>query len=595
MELPKFVVLTGKNGSGKTQLFEGIHNKRFKLKDSEGEFITRITYIESGKLSVDDNSFSEPTETKALLAYYYNQIILNINGNRGGNFDSYDRDPNGRFLGVARQLAQELKRNKITEISYDEMVEKFDEYINSMKPKTIFSDQLSETFTNYFGQKWDNDNNQFLAEIKNRDVKFLTDEEFLDLQGPPPWELINEVLKNAKIPYTVTQPEDEKKPFKAQLKSVTDPQNIIEFSDLSSGERTLCKLAIAIYQTKTAPEFPDLLLLDEPDAHLHPCMSKQMIDTLVVSFLPYIKHGIIITTHSPSTCALAPDGSLFYMQTDTRRPMSIQIDDALEELCVGIPTLSIRKENERQIIVESNIDAELYTSIWQRVRKVLELQNVPNLNFISSGKAWRKGNCEQAQHMCASLRKGGSTTCFAIIDYDGKNKSNDHIFVLGEGERYSIENFILNPLSIAALLVHHHGSAAPYEFLKGISIIDIKDLPPEQYQIISDGICNRIETSLEEFRTSKSLENKFPGVELSDERIEVSTITGLELKLPVWYSVTNGHVLEKLILAVFPKLLHYGRDNEAGKLMTSVCTHILAPIPEFIPLSLSETLVKLTE
>lgn len=595
IKLPKFVVLTGKNGSGKTQLFEGISRGAFKVLDADDNAITKIVYIQSGTLSVRDNAIFQPIEDKADLEFIFNKVSVALQNGTGLSTSNRDRRQATKYTGFASTLIRQWNAEGRKEISYDEMVESFEVIEKRQAPSNIFDDQFSASFSRYFLKKRKNQYNRFLAS-EGEEIAFLTDEEFIVEEGPPPWTLIDEVLKHAKIPYTVTFPVDEKIPFKAQLRSLHNPETVINFSQLSSGERTLCKLAIAIYQSSNATEFPELLLLDEPDAHLHPSMTKQMIDTLVDSFLPHIKHGIVISTHSPSTCALAPDSSLFYMQSDTRRPKPIEVDNALSELCIGIPTLSIRKENERQVFVESNVDAELYTSIWRRIQKTTELESVPSLNFISSGKAWRTGSCEQAQDLCMKLRDGGSTSCFAIIDSDGKNESNEHIFVLGEGEGYAIENFILNPLSIAALLIHLHGDLVQYDFLRGRTIVDFKALSEEEYQIVSDGICSTLVNRLGEYRANKgSLEKKFPEIELCDNRTLIEIISGLKLNIPVWYNKANGHKLEKLILSVFPELLYFGREDEAGKLMTAVCTHIFGPIPEIIPLSLSETLMKLTQ
>lgn len=50
------------------------------------------------------------------------------------------------------------------------------------------------------------------------------------------------------------------------------------------------------------------------DAHLHPSMTVQFLD--VISEVLVRKHGVrvIMTTHSPSTVALAPEGAIFQME-----------------------------------------------------------------------------------------------------------------------------------------------------------------------------------------------------------------------------------------------------------------------------------------
>jgi len=594
IELPNFVILTGKNGSGKTRLFNGIKSGNFQATDKDENPISNIQYLTSKSLSVSNNTTVNPTELQAKYKALLAKITLSLrNPNQGLQFSSNDTVKVPEYRQVAQSILNDFKNEGKTEISYEEMVNLIEERRTN---RSLFDDQFSAEFVKYFIKKRDNEINEFLATQKSQNVKFLTDEEFITQEGPPPWELINNVLESAEIPYSVTHPTDDKTPFVVQLKHTSNPHVVIGFSSLSSGEKTLCKLALAIYQSQRKAQFPELLLLDEPDAHLHPSMTKQLIDTLIESFSPHIKHGIIISTHSPSTCALSPAGSLYLMNKESRRPEPTQIDIALQQLCVGIPTLSIRKENERQIIVESSIDAEIYSSIWQRVKKYKKLENTPNLNFISSGKAWRTGSCEQAQDLCRKFCAGGSTSTFAIIDRDSDNVSEGSIFILGSGERYSIENFILHPLSLATLLIHHHGDKSPYGFLSDLTIIEFKELTEEQYQAISNNICALIAEKLGKFRENKkALDKKFPDIIIDEDHVNVEMISGLKQLIPNWYCQSNGHVLESLILAVFPELQSYGSTHEAGKLMTAVCIHVFAPFPHLIPAGISNTLVKLTK
>jgi hypothetical protein len=51
------------------------------------------------------------------------------------------------------------------------------------------------------------------------------------------------------------------------------------------------------------------------------------------------------------------------------------------------------------------------------------------------------------------LHQGGSRTVYGIIDWDLTNSSNERIKVLGQGNRYSIENYILDPVLVAAFLL----------------------------------------------------------------------------------------------------------------------------------------------
>ena len=68
--------------------------------------------------------------------------------------------------------------------------------------------------------------------------------------------------------------------------------------------------ALCLYHAadqSTAVDFPKVLLFDEIDAPLHPSMSRSLLRTIQKTLVE--EHGIfvILTTHSPSTVALAPD------------------------------------------------------------------------------------------------------------------------------------------------------------------------------------------------------------------------------------------------------------------------------------------------
>ncbi len=89
----------------------------------------------------------------------------------------------------------------------------------------------------------------------------------------------------------------------------------ISFEDLSSGEKILMALVASIYKSQSDGVFPDILLLDEIDATLHPSMIKNLLKVIENIFLAKgVK--VIFTTHSPTTVALAPNDSIYVMKKD---------------------------------------------------------------------------------------------------------------------------------------------------------------------------------------------------------------------------------------------------------------------------------------
>ena len=109
-----------------------------------------------------------------------------------------------------------------------------------------------------------------------------------------------------------------------------------------------------------------VIILDEPDAHLHPEMSNILIKALNETFVKKIGIKVIITTHSPMTVALAPEESIFQLNNHPETFLKkISKDDALKNLTNGLPSLTIDYENHRQVFVESPTDL-FYFQISQR-------------------------------------------------------------------------------------------------------------------------------------------------------------------------------------------------------------------------------------
>src|SRR5207247_9494265 len=119
-------------------------------------------------------------------------------------------------------------------------------------------------------------------------------------------------------------------------------------------------LALSLYNSNFDIEFPKIRLMNEPDAHLHHSMTRKFLDVIQNVFVNEKGVKVIMTTHSPSTVALAPEESIFLMNKTTPRIAKANKDEALRILTSGVPTLSINYENRRQVFVESKYDVEFY-------------------------------------------------------------------------------------------------------------------------------------------------------------------------------------------------------------------------------------------
>src|SRR5690242_1820462 len=108
-----------------------------------------------------------------------------------------------------------------------------------------------------------------------------------------------------------------------------------------------------------AVELPKVLLLDEPDATLHPAMIQSLLRVLDHIFCQRYGVKVMLVTHAPTTVALAPEESIYTMRRKgAPRVRSVSRDEALSSLLVGVPRLSIRNEHRRQVFVESENDED---------------------------------------------------------------------------------------------------------------------------------------------------------------------------------------------------------------------------------------------
>ena len=126
--------------------------------------------------------------------------------------------------------------------------------------------------------------------------------------------------------------------FQLTLKHKDDASLVINFDDLSSGEKTMMALAASLYRANTTKLFPSVLLLDEVDTALHPSMIDALMEALTDVFL---ERGmkIILVTHSPTTIALSPEESIFVMnKSGSNRLLKSDRSKALSVLTEGYMT-----------------------------------------------------------------------------------------------------------------------------------------------------------------------------------------------------------------------------------------------------------------
>lgn len=451
--------------------------------------------------------------------------------------------------------------------------------------------QIANEEKRYQVSKNQNDFNRYLNKDRGDKVHYLEDDEFLRVHGKSPVELLNQALEKydcngyefrpTKLPHQFGINPNEHQITISLFSKEKNYQTSIDA--LSSGERTILALTFYIFKLKYKRRFvASLLLLDEIDSSLHPSMSKRLINVLHELFYNDLGIRVILSTHSPSTVAFAPKDSLYIMRDiGDERILQSSKDLALKELTFGVPSFSINYENRRQVFVESKYDVEYYEKLYQIFKKQL----VPevSLNFIASGDVQKdsnggpKSSCDQVIEITKLLRGAGNTFIWGIIDWDLKAKTPDckYVKVLGQEERYNIENFLFDPLLVAILVLREKiKTPADFGLADDFKIYEIKDFQKEQLQQLIDHLLTLLQCEI--------------GGDIND-RLIYKTVGGRDLSLPKFFVNYQGHDLENTYLKVFPELNRLKRNDEKA-LKIEVISKVIEDYPELAPQALLDIL-----
>lgn len=390
-ELPNFVVLTGKNGSGKSHLLQAIQREDIAVDELDSGDINLLT-LSSFKVSsqaasslrelegIRDRSYKlfhpEPNNRDRNLQNYIDswssispadrELLEKMVDETGASLwelldlprgATSDIDPSLRHhLQYIKKILVDMGNRSLDDKAYsiidlqgrevgslaDLTRDEFEQKMRvAAESKRVLSRIISDVFVEYFSIRDKNAFREFKSERYGQELSYYTKDEFAEIYGPPPWELINKIIKEiGGLDYSFTYPKvlNENEKFSTQLKRESDEVEI-ELENLSSGEQTILALVASVFAYHTNSQFPKLVLLDEVDASLHPSMTKVFLET-IQSVLVDAGVKVILVTHSPTTVALAPEDSIYALNREEDKELSkLSRSKAIEILTDGFATL----------------------------------------------------------------------------------------------------------------------------------------------------------------------------------------------------------------------------------------------------------------
>ncbi|NVK75455.1 MAG: ATP-binding protein [Oceanospirillaceae bacterium] len=559
--LPDFTVITGLNGSGKSQLLEAILKNDAGVRAlHENTELTNRKHVTHANLAPNNSGATDPNQLRESV-----QNILNeFNEYRrrklqNGNTQLQRILKNEKQLQLVNRIAEEA--NKTIDDLSDEDFYKHYPIDDGLTVNDVFQQNFAVLFKRYHTKFEDNLVSEYRFQ-KYNEGSYLKRDDFIHKYGPPPWELVNRVLEEAKVNYRINDPVGTHRDAPFVLKLINQNSDAeINFSDLSSGEKVLVSLALSLYNLNVQVDFPEVLLMDEPDAPLHPSMTKHFIEVLTKVFVQEKGVKVILTTHSPSTIALSPEESIYVMGLENPRLTKTSRDQALSILTSGVPALSVNYENRRQVFVESKYDQEFYELINRKLSSIHPSEI--SIDFLCAKKDGSSG-CEEVKEIVGKLSEYGNSQIFGIIDWDGNNVATDRIKVLGMGNRYSIENYLLDPLVFPVYLIREkYVNKESFGLLAAENYYDIKMFTEERLSKIVDTYI-------------KSIPDAKP--DNASEETRVCTLeNGLQVPMPVWYLMLQGHELEGFLKNKYRQLRKFQRE---GDLKRDIILKVHDDLPE---------------
>lgn len=477
VELPDFVVLTGRNGSGKTHLLQAIKAGQCRLDDFQAHEIQYFNYQNfiaqnaSGQntVNIDQMILQGFAEFQQNFLPTVQIIYQNLNSHwkitrhhpNADIFYSSVKDFWGaKFRNKNQQNHLENYRSSITAwlespaniprtsqfpaiwsviqksslpphlIDRDTFSRLF---VPIMDAGSILGFSLSTLFTKYKISEFNWCHNEFSAG-RNGGVQKL--QAAYRSRTPPPWIAINDLLADMgrttgsrdTFRFEVTTPQDQliemqhiqSFTFVAQLKNKTT-NALCNFEELSSGEKVLLALACSIFYANDFLMLPRALLLDEIDASLHPSMIRTLLNAVQVAFVDKGAKAVV-ATHSPTTVALAPASSLYFVEAGPkqRKIRKTSKKESLTLLSEGFVTFdegldALKFSGEKLVLFTEGHNRKIFS-------RYLELAGIDGVKTIDTLDD-KSGKEQLAHYFQAISALGLNRAVLFVWDCDGDSDS----------------------------------------------------------------------------------------------------------------------------------------------------------------------------
>lgn len=555
-DVPPFAIVTGENGAGKTQLLEVIatgygqtifaeprgrmmgHKPIGASMTIDGERYT------AGNAFYADAAWTPSDWGTATVGTVIDEVERLYSIPATNLTPSFEADPLYQdWKIITTPLDNGIKSHKIVPASRDKFESRLT-HSRLIDPPNL-RQNLAFVFLSYEVLK--------IAAKERANRNHEDQQQAIELLGEPPWKMFNEFCKEADVDFEIVPPSIETPtifarpapPYQLMLRDLKRGI-VVPVTEASSGERIMLSIVAWRYLAETSKIRYDAIILDEPDAHLHPSLVRKFLSVLQTVMVE--RHGarVIMTTHSPSTVALAPEGSVFELRRHGQ-PRIEQVKNSAEVIAKLTGGLVAVDAATRFVVLEGPTDQPFYEGLWTLMKEA-GLPSFPGVSFFI------RDGCSKVKDTVRFLREWDFQRFYGILDRDAppnENEPEEGIYIL---DRNGIENYLFDPLNIWLCLWHEnqqiHERLYQIPSLRQGNGSRFKEVGNGQLQLAVDSVWNQILT------TNPQIEAHLK------ELVPVCFKGGLRLQYPRWFLDFDDHSLAVAVRTAFhpypfhPKKLH---------------------------------------
>lgn len=516
--LNNFVVLTGKNGVGKSQLLQLLALKEIYL---DPQFKKQPVMLATA--TIDE----EILDTEEILSIF----DWNLGAAASGGMSEIQAEKNNVISFVQSYInGQPDQINSLPKFQREELIKIVHELIHEGSsplnpPKG--TDITSRLSADYF---------KSTHQVLNERIASVIYEWNFDnatipggRKGANPIDVFNRLCEDFELKYSLPQITDLKTPYYPHL--INPVGDRVDWGELSSGEKVLMRIICWLFYVNVYQRlYPKLILLDEPDAHLSPRMIRKLIASIQEVIVNKMNISVLMTTHSPNTVALCEEEALYELVEDgiDRVVTKITRNEAINKFSEG---LLFVQEDTRLIFIEGKDDVGFYEMFYRSAMLHHGLSNIPSMKFIAASVADPgAGGVKEVYKMVERFKDTSiESLIFGIVDKDSKNEESGHVLTLS---RYSIENYIYDPfiLAIALLMRDEHLG------LTSISHLVSWDYKPLLLDsALRQAAVDEIVSKLKSFLTSKEVVASLDETSVSCSWFVKGIDSEVSYELPSWF------------------------------------------------------------